>query len=229
MAIRTIDLNADLGEGVAWELSVLPLISSANIACGAHAGSPETTRISVASCLEHGIQIGAHPGYPDRESFGRRTFSELNFTAEALFESLTQQLSLIREASYIKPHGALYNESAQDADCAVSLVLIQLLCDAQLPLLGLPHTAHEQIADNAGVRFVKEGFIDRRYDSHHRLIPRSQPNSIIHEQQEAVDQALKLAATCDSLCVHGDNQQAVELLTIVRRALETEGYSIAPW
>ncbi|MBX3114177.1 MAG: LamB/YcsF family protein [Fimbriimonadaceae bacterium] len=226
MDSKFIDLNADLGEGVAWELEVLPYISSANIACGAHAGSAETTRRSIEACLNHKIQLGAHPGYPDRENFGRRAFSEIGISFPELVANLNQQLSLIPEATYIKPHGAFYNETAKSQDSSLTDTLVQLLRDYNLPLLGLPFTAHEQIANAAGVRFLKEGFIDRRYDENHQLLPRSEPNSIIHDQDEAIQQALQLTETCDSLCVHGDNQQAIELLASVKDALICEGYEI---
>lgn len=228
MDSKFIDLNADLGEGVAWELDVLPYISSANIACGAHAGSAEITRRSIEACLNHKVQIGAHPGYPDRENFGRRAFSETGISYPELVESLNQQLDLVPEAMYIKPHGAFYNETAKSQDNNLTDILVQLLRDYNLPLLGLPFTAHEQIADAAGVRFLKEGFIDRRYDENHQLLPRSETNSIIHDQDEAIQQALQLAKTCDSLCVHGDNQQAIELLASVKDALICEGYEIKP-
>ncbi|QYK54611.1 MAG: LamB/YcsF family protein [Fimbriimonadaceae bacterium] len=228
MHSRFIDLNADLGEGVAWELEVLPYISSANVACGAYAGSEKTTRKSVEACLDHKVQVGAHPGYPDQVNFGRRAFSEIGISYQELAESLNRQLSLIPEATYVKPHGAFYNETAKSQDETLADILIQLLKDHNLPLLGLPFTAHVQIADAAGVRFLKEGFIDRRYDENHQLLPRSEPNSIIYDRDEAIQQALRLAESCDSLCVHGDNHQAIELLASVRDALIREGYEIKP-
>lgn len=226
MDSKFIDINADLGEGVAWELDVLPLISSANIACGAHAGSPEITQKSIDACLNHKVQIGAHPGYPDKEHFGRRAFSELEISTTSIAESLSQQMTLVPEATYIKPHGAFYNDTAKSLNSKISNILIQLLQQTKLPLLGLPFTAHEQIAAAARVRFLKEGFIDRRYDENHHLLSRSEPNSIIHDLDEAIVQAKQLAESCDSLCVHGDNQQAVELLSSVRMALIQEGYTI---
>ncbi|MBA4291493.1 hypothetical protein C0431_00830 [bacterium] len=247
--MKIIDLNADLGEGMPHEQEILPLISSANICCGAHAGSPEITRATVESCLQLGIRIGAHPGYPDPEYFGRQSFMTLKIKPGPLFNQMVKQTNLIPEAKYIKPHGAFYNDTASRAYRYDHLgakkykkikedyspkpddiynVLHASLIITKLPLMGLANTYHSQIARNAHVLFIPEGFIDRRYDNNHRLLPRSNPDAIIHEPQEAIDQALRLAKTCDSLCVHGDNPNAPELLTKVRQALENDGYTIAP-
>ena len=270
--MKIIDLNADLGEGIAWESELLPLISSANVCSGAHAGSPETTRATVEACLALGIRVGAHPGYPDRENFGRTSIANLKLTQNELNQSLKSQLALIPEANYIKPHGAFYNETStgfhtvdpkliadtmaggfpppdwgepapdlirgqggvesiqkMQALLRIQICLVSLLRDTKLPLMGLANnTPHKAAAQAANVPFIAEGFIDRRYGSDHRLLPRSNPDAIIHDHQEAIDQALRLAQTCDSLCVHGDNPNAPELLAKVRRALKQNGYTIAP-
>ncbi|ARU41678.1 hypothetical protein CCB80_11210 [Armatimonadetes bacterium Uphvl-Ar1] len=232
--MKIIDLNADLGEGMPHEQEILPLISSANICCGAHAGSPEITRATVISCLRLGIRIGAHPGYPDPEHFGRRSISELDLTPLEILSSLETQILSVPQARYIKPHGAFYTESStmwqtDEEPCYTSWLLLQdILFSTQLPLLGLADTPHEINSKATSVKFIREGFIDRRYDNNHRLLPRSNPEAIIHDPQEAIDQALRLAETCDSLCVHGDNPNAPELLTKVRSALESGGYTIAP-
>lgn len=264
--MKIIDLNADLGEGMPHEQEILPLISSANICCGAHAGSLEITRTTVISCLRLGIRIGAHPGYPDPEHFGRRSISELDLTPLDILSSLESQILSIPQAKYIKPHGAFYNDTAngrlkkggfersapplplgEDLGGGIETkstfhksaahseqyliqsigaldILEQLLAHSDLPLMGLPQTSHQLIRK----KFIREGFIDRRYDNNHRLLPRSNPDAVIHDPKEAIDQALRLAETCDSLCVHGDNPSAPELLTKVRSALESSGYTIAP-
>lgn len=232
--MKIIDLNADLGEGMPHEQEILPLISSANICCGAHAGSPEITRATVIACLRLGIRIGAHPGYPDPEHFGRRSISELELTPLEILNSLETQILSVPQAIYIKPHGAFYNDSStmwqtDEEPCYTSWLLLQdILFSTQLPLLGLANTPHEINSKATSVQFIREGFIDRRYDNNHRLLPRSNPEAIIHDSKEAIDQALRLAETCDSLCVHGDNPNAPELLTKVRSALESSGYTIAP-
>ncbi len=235
--MKKIDLNADLGEGIAWEPELLQFISSANICCAAHAGSPEITRATVQSCLALGIRIGAHPSYPDPANFGRTSFTELEISIQTLHHSLKDQLSLIPESQYIKPHGAFYNDCGsvppvrsgeEKGPLEITDALSQLLNQTHLPLMGLPHTNHESIAIAAQVPFIREGFIDRRYNENHQLLPRSNPDAIIHDHQEAIDQALRLAKTCDSLCVHGDNPNAPKLLAKVRQALEQDGYKIAP-
>ncbi len=239
--MKVIDLNADLGEGIAWESELLPLISSANICCAAHAGSPEITRATVESCLALGIRIGAHPGYPDPANFGRLPFQSLNITIQQLNESLNSQLALIPEATYIKPHGSFYNETLTiyprpipplrggegEGHPKTTTCLLDLLKATQLPLMGLAENpSHIGTAMAAQVPFIREGFIDRRYDDNHQLLPRSNLVAIIHDHQEAIDQALRLATTCDSLCVHGDNPNGPELLAKVRKALQDDGYTI---
>ncbi|MFM9873871.1 MAG: LamB/YcsF family protein [Fimbriimonadaceae bacterium] len=239
--MKVIDLNADLGEGIAWESELLPLISSANICCAAYAGSPEITRATVESCLALGIRIGAHPGYPDPANFGRSPFQSLNLTLQQLNENLKSQLALIPEATYIKPHGAFYNETSTknpptippprggegEGHPEITTCLLALLKATKLPFMGLAQNSpHISTAMAAQVPFIREGFIDRRYGPNHRLLPRSNPDAIIHDHQEAIDQALRLATTCDSLCVHGDNPNAPELLAKIRKALEDDGYTI---
>jgi UPF0271 protein len=224
--MKTIDLNADLGEGSPLEPQLLPLITSANIALGAHAGSPSMTRSTAEECLQYKIAITAHPGYPDPAHFGRRDLNHLPITLNQLLTNLLQQLALLPQSTAIKPHGAFYNQSAQGHPEAAKL-LIAILIARKLPLLGLPHTHHERIARFARVPFRTEGFIDRRYQSDGTLTSRSDPNSIITDPREAADQAHKLAHDCDSLCIHGDSPNAPEILSFVREHLTRAGFRIA--
>jgi 5-oxoprolinase (ATP-hydrolysing) subunit A len=279
--MKVIDLNADLGEGIAWESELLPLISSANICCAAHAGSPEITRATVEACLALNIRIGAHPGYPDPTNFGRKSLETLSIDSHELVVNLVRQVKLIPEAVYLKPHGALYNDSTSqnggrtnskdepdkniydplpvekyrpptseenfeivkgfvdyldstegsetnNSSHSACHILTAILVKFRLPLMGLPFSYHEELAWFTHAPMIREGFIDRRYGPDNRLVPRSNPDALIHDHQEAIDQALRLATTCDSLCVHGDNPNAPELLAKVRKALEADGYIIAP-
>lgn len=279
--MKVIDLNADLGEGMPQEPQILPLISSANICCGAHAGSPEITRATVKACLQLGIRIGAHPGYPDPEHFGRTSLLSLSMNSQQVLRNLISQVNLVSQATYIKPHGAFYNESStelggssqtsgtseskvyesretepyrkptdedmspfmnylaqeirnnpheeiDDAQFPASYILTAVLVKFRLPLMGLPFTYHEELAWFTHAPLIREGFIDRRYDNNHRLRPRSDPEAVIHDPKEAIDQALRLAETCDTLCVHGDNPNAPDLLAEVRQNLEDHGYIIKP-
>lgn len=249
--MKAIDLNADLGEGMTWEGELLELVTSANVGCGAHAGSAETTRATVEACLARGIRVGAHPGYPDPRHFGRRTLHALGMKSRDVAHHLAKQVGLIPEAAYIKPHGALYNDSAtefggsrdpeanqalgeeddswQDMDDTLvpaAFLLKFVFVKYQLPLMGLPGTYHEEIAWFSGHPLIREGFIDRRYGENRLLLPRSHPDALILDPEEAADQALQLAETCDSLCIHGDNPESPKILAFVRGVLERSGYSV---
>jgi UPF0271 protein len=210
--MKTIDLNADLGEGSPLEPQLLPLITSANIALGAHAGSPSMTRSTAEECLQYKIAITAHPGYPDPAHFGRRDLNHLPITLNQLLTNLLQQLALLPQSTAIKPHGAFYNQSAQGHPEAAKLLIAILIA---------------RIARFARVPFRTEGFIDRRYQSDGTLTSRSDPNSIITDPREAADQAHKLAHDCDSLCIHGDSPNAPEILSFVREHLTRAGFRIA--
>jgi UPF0271 protein len=224
-----IDLNCDLGEGVGSDAEVIPLITTANVACGFHAGDPTTAFATIALAAKHGVRIGAHPGFPDREEFGRR---EMDRTEQQVYEDCVYQIGAIvgiakangSRLSHVKAHGALYNMACRDDRYARPVVAAAELFD--LPLMGLPKSRLEALSH----RFVPEGFADRRYRPDGSLVPRSEPDAFIHDPKEAARQAAKLAKDgVRTLCVHGDNPQALAFVRALREALTVAGFTIAPF
>jgi UPF0271 protein len=248
-----VDLNADLGEGFgtsrrAEDAALLDLVSSANIACGFHAGDVTTMTETVRAAHERGVMIGAHPSYPDIPGFGRR---ELGLDAQEIFRHVCTQLRALADVcakngarvSYVKPHGALYNRAVTDRAAASAIVTAIRDTDRTLALLGLPNSAMETTAADSGIQFAREAFVDRAYRSDGSLVPRTQPGAVLHDSALAVDRALRLVSdgvveTIDgnelriraqSLCVHGDNPDARSVLAALRERLEAAGITIAPF
>jgi UPF0271 protein len=246
-----IDLNADLGEGTGpWDRSpdpqVLRLVSSASIACGAHAGDPARMRRTAAEAARLGVAIGAHPGYPDREGFGRR---ELHATPREVAAQVADQVgALIGYAAtegarvrYVKPHGAMYNRAAREPELARAIAEAVRSVDASLALLGLGGSALLDAADQAGLRAVPEAFLDRNYALDGSLVPRDQAGAVITDPRAAAARAVGLARegtvraadgtllriNAQSYCVHGDGPRATELLAAVRSRLEAAGIAVA--
>ena len=203
--------------------------ASANICCGAHAGSPEHSLETALICRKLGVQIGAHPGYPDREHFGRRSWSELPSDIRNNFkESLKTQLDhMVEFALYVKPHGALYNDCTQP--CESAEILTEVLSESGLMLMGLPSTHHQTIARDAGVLFIREGFADRKYTDQGTLVSRKEPDAILTEPVEVCKQAERLAVEVDSLCLHGDTPGAVAFADQLFQHLQSAGFEIAPF
>jgi len=228
-----IDLNSDLGEGCGSDAELMPLITSANVACGFHAGDAATAFTTLQLAAAHGVRVGAHPGFPDREHFGRR---ELVRSEQQVFEDSVYQigalLGLARAAgvavSYIKAHGALYNLACREDAYARPLVQAAELLG--LPLLGLPGS-RLQTASERRCRFVAEGFADRRYRPDGSLVPRSEPDAFIESAGEAVQQALLLLRErkIETLCVHGDNPKALEFVRELRGQLQIQGIEVRPF
>jgi UPF0271 protein len=225
-----IDLNCDLGEGCPDDAELMPLITSANVACGFHAGDPETARTALESAAAQGVQVGAHPGFPDRVYFGRR---ELERGAREVFDDCVYQVGalagLARAAGvllrYVKPHGALYNMACRDDHYARPVVDAAALFG--LAVLGLPGSRLE--AACAGrCAFVAEGFADRRYLPDGSLVPRSRPDAFVTDPAEAVRQVERLVRDrgVRTLCVHGDNPQALAFVRALREALTRQGVTI---
>jgi UPF0271 protein len=223
-----IDLNCDLGEGCPFDAELMPLITSANVACGFHAGDPATARAALEAARRHGVHVGAHPGFADREHFGRR---ELARTEEQVFDDCVYQLGalfgLARAAGlavrYVKPHGALYNMACRDDAYARPVVAAADLFG--LPVMGLP-ASRLQVQCLDRCRFVAEGFADRRYEPDGSLVPRSRPDAFVEGPEEAVQQAEWLIRErgVETLCVHGDNPQAVAFVRTLREALRARGF-----
>jgi UPF0271 protein len=228
-----IDLNCDLGEGCPHDADLMALITSANVCCGAHAGDAETSLATLRLAKEHGVQVGAHPGFRDREHFGRR---ELALSPEEIrhecHAQVTLLLSLAESAGlavrYLKPHGALYNMACRDD--AVAQPVVEVAATFRLAVMGLPGSRLEvQAAER--VPFIAEGFADRRYLPDGSLVPRSRPDAFLKDADEAMRQAEWLLRDrhVATLCVHGDNPRAVEFVRAVRKSLLARGHSIRPF
>lgn len=227
-----IDLNADLGEGAGTDADLMPLITSANISCGFHAGDPDTIAAALELAKKYGVTVGAHPGYADREHFGRR---EMNLPGQALYHSLTHQLHQFNLAAqqkglmvrYVKPHGAMYNQACRDSHVAGPLVLA---CHAMKtgPVVGLPDSEIAKAAADIDFSFIPEGFADRRYRPDGSLVPRTEPDALIHDPKEAVEQVEWLIGKkrVRTVCVHGDTPGAVEFVRAVRGFLLDRGHEL---
>ncbi|VTR97503.1 family protein : UPF0271 protein CF68_05470 OS=Cupriavidus sp. SK-4 GN=CF68_05470 PE=3 SV=1: LamB_YcsF [Tuwongella immobilis] len=225
-----IDLNSDLGEGSPADADILALVTSANIAAGLHAGTPIGIAQTVRVAIDRGIALGLHPGYADREHFGR---VELARSPDELANELAYQFgaldALVRrlggQLRYLKPHGALYHQASRDADFARPI--IDLAEQHGLALLGLPNS---QLAAGSQGRcpFIAEGFADRRYRPDGTLVPRSEPGAFVHDALEAVQQVEWLIRehAVRSICVHGDNPQALEFVRTLRQSLLAIGHEI---
>ena len=221
----TIDLNADLGEGVTDDAGLLEVVSSANVACGFHAGDARIMRAVCEGAARRGVRIGAQVSYPDREGFGRR---DMDVAPEALAADVLYQvgaLAAFGDVAYVKPHGALYNRVVHDEPQARAVVAAVKAWRAPLPLMGLPGSRVLALARDAGLPTIEEGFADRAYTPEGRLVPRAQPGAVIHDPDEAARRAVELARSgkVRSLCVHGDTPGAVKIARAVRAALEGEG------
>ena len=248
--MNRIDLNADLGESFgAWRMGddagVMPWITSANIACGFHAGDPLTMRTTVALCARHGVAIGAHPSLPDLQGFGRR---EMKIAPDEAYAQTLYQLgalhALTRAAGmhlhHVKPHGALYNMAARDRALADAIAAAVRDFDPLLILVGLAGSALVDAGRGAGLIVQREGFCDRRYRADGSLAPRSEPGAVIEDVDAAVAQAVSIATRgeavtrdgetvrieADTLCVHGDRANAAQFAERLRRALEHAGARI---
>ena len=244
--MASIDLNADLGEGAPYDAELLGIVSSCNIACGGHTGDEESMTTTMELALENDVAIGAHPSYPDREGFGRRSgFMAANALAEPLREQLRNlndvAAGLGAVVSHVKPHGALYNDVANDE--ALAEVVAETVADmpGHCALVGQPSSALERAAQVLGIPFVAEAFVDRAYLADGRLVPRSEPGAVYDDPEAIAAQAVSLALTqrvksidaqsievrADTLCIHGDTPNAPDAARAVRDALEARGITIA--
>ena len=239
---RVVDLNSDVGEGFgAWaggpDRELMLIITSANIACGFHAGDPSIIRRTCEMAVEKGVAIGAHVSYPDLAGFGRR-FIDMKPTelADAVVYQLGALDGCARAAgsaiTYVKPHGALYNTIVRHESQANAVASAIRIFDPTLPLLGLPGTdsAIERAAAEHGLKFCFEGFADRGYTAEGTLVPRGQPGALITDGDAAAAQALALADRgITSLCVHSDTPGAAELAAAVAAGLLRNGYELRPF
>ncbi|WP_341861962.1 5-oxoprolinase subunit PxpA [Gymnodinialimonas sp. 57CJ19] len=247
---RRIDLNSDLGESFGpWSMgddaTMLSIVTSANIACGGHASDPETMFQTLVSARENGVSIGAHPGYNDREGFGRRVIpmapAEITRLVAAQIGALQGVAALAgARVSYVKAHGALANLSARDRKVADAIVRAVAAIDPSLAVLAISGTQTEQAARAAGQPVFSEVFADRGYLSTGELVPRGQEGAMIHDAEFAADRLLELLETghmpvidgapialdAHSICVHGDSPGAVVMASTIRTRLEAQGVEV---
>jgi len=245
-----LDLNSDLGEGYGrWALgddaALLEVVTSANVACGFHAGDPATIDRTVRTAVERGVAVGAQVSYPDLVGFGRR---EIEVPPDQLTADVLYQLGALEafaraagsRVRYVKPHGALYNRIARDPVQAAAVVEAIRRYDPALPLLTLPGSVAMEAAGEAGIPSVGEGFADRAYTAEGRLVSRREPGAVLHDPEQVAARAVvmatehrveaaggeQVAVEVRSLCVHGDTPGAVDLARAVRTALEHAGVTL---
>ncbi len=235
-----VDLNCDLGEGAGHDTELMPLITSANIACGAHAGDEATMRATLALAQRHGVAAGAHPGVADRANFGRRELAMGPDEVHELVLSQVRRLQRLGPVRHVKPHGALYNMAARDLPLARAVVDAVYEADPRLILFGLAGSHLIAVAEACGLPVVSEVFADRTYQADGSLTPRSQPNAIVTDENAALAQVLRMvregkvratdgtdvAITADTVCLHGDGAHPVEFARKLRRELTAAGVEI---
>jgi UPF0271 protein len=248
-----IDLNSDLGEGYGpWAMgddaALLDIVTSANIACGGHAGDPETMFQTLDAAAKRGVTIGAHPGYADRIGFGRRVIpmspAEIGRMVAAQVGALAGVAALAgAEVRYVKPHGALANLAADDRAVADAITSTIAALPGKLVLLAISGTELELAARAAGVEVFSEVFADRAYLPNGRLVPRSRPGAVLHDATEAADRLFTFLETgrmpviggdpiplaAQSICIHGDSPGALAMARVVSARLRAAGVDLAPF
>lgn len=232
------DINCDLGEGIGNDALIIPFITSANIACGYHAGDIDTMHQTIAICLKHNVSIGAHPSFLDRENFGR---TEINLPVDDLYELLTQQLIIFSEVAdifdkkinHVKPHGALYNMSAKDAFIANIIAKAVNDFDSNLILYGLSGSHSISEANRMGLKTASEVFADRTYQDDGSLTPRSKHDALIIDADKMIQQVSQMIndgtvttvsgksipIKAETICIHGDGKHAVEFAKAIHKLL----------
>lgn len=245
--MMSVDLNCDLGEGAPHDEALMALITSANIACGGHAGDRDSMREAVKLARTYGVAIGAHPGYVDREHFGRR---ELSLTATEIFETVREQIvsmqSIAREQevplTHVKPHGALYTQAAQSREIADAVVAAINAVDGGLSLFALAGSELILAGKDGGLSVVNEVFVDRTYRGDGSLTSRDELGALIEDVATGVSQAMSMLCDgvvptiegthvpliADTICVHGDGDHAVDYARELRAALLRAGVEILP-
>jgi 5-oxoprolinase (ATP-hydrolysing) subunit A len=245
-----IDLNSDVGETFgAWpmgnDVDLMPSVTSANVACGFHAGDPTTMRRTVRLARQHGVAIGAHPGFPDLIGFGRR---EIKTTPQDVEDFVLYQVAAIAGVAaaeglhlqHVKPHGALYNMACRDRGLADAIARAVVALNRELILFGLPNSELLRAGEAAGLRVAAEAFADRAYESDGSLASRHKPGSVIHDRASVVARAIRMvkdrtvvaldgstiAFESETICLHGDTEGAAELARAIRRGLEEAGVSV---
>jgi UPF0271 protein len=233
------DINCDMGEGISNDEAIMPFISSANIACGYHAGDEDTMKRTVELAMKHNIFIGAHPSYLDRENFGR---TDIRIPLDEVYDLVTKQIHLLLEITkaagttlqHVKPHGALYNMAARAKPLAAVIALAVKDVDEQLKLYGLSGSHLINEAKKIGVKSVSEVFADRTYQDDGRLTPRSRPDALLNDANKVVQQVMQMIKegtvttvsgkiipiAAETICIHGDGEHAVEFAQAIHEAIK---------
>jgi UPF0271 protein len=240
-----VDLNADLGEGAGQDDELLALVTSANIACGFHAGDADTMRRSIEAARDQNVAVGAHPSFFDRENFGRK---ELSVKSEEVFDAVVYQLGVFQaiaeaagvRANHVKPHGALYNMAARDAVLAEAVAGAIARIDKNLILFAPQNSALSRAGEATGLQIAHEVFADRNYLNNGSLVPRSRPDALLHDPEDAATRVVRMLregkvrsvdgvdvdVRAETVCVHGDTPGAVEFARSLRARLEKEGVTV---
>jgi UPF0271 protein len=243
-----IDFNCDLGEGCGDDAAIIPLITSASIACGGHAGDETTMRATLRLCREHGVAAGAHPGYADPANFGRSAFP---LSPAQVRELVTSQVAVLAgiaasegvHLAHVKPHGALYNVAARDPDVAAAIAEAVARFDPRLALFGLSGSQLAAAGEAAGLRVAHEVFAERRYEADGSLTPRNHADAVIHDLAATIAQVRsfvrdgtvlartgeRLQLRADTLCLHGDRADAARFARSIRDALQADDVRILPF
>ena len=241
----TIDFNCDMGEGIGHDAALMPFISSANIACGFHAGDEASMNQTVALAIQHHVAIGAHPSFKDKENFGRK---EMNLSVHEIYSLVSDQIRMLdivtqsqgSRLNHVKPHGALYNMAAKNAEIAKAIAQAILDYDRKLLLYGLSGSFSISEAQKLGLKTASEVFADRTYQDDGSLTPRSEANALIEHSEESVSQVLqmikegmvttvngkKIPIIAETICIHGDGLHAVEFAKQIHDALKKENINI---
>jgi len=242
---KTIDINCDMGEGVGNDELIMPYISSANIACGYHAGDENTMRQTVQLCKKYNVAVGAHPSFPDKTNFGR---TDMQLHPGEIYEMIVKQIDFLEKIAeendvplhHVKPHGALYNMAARDKALAPFVALAILDTNSKYILYGLSGSYLIKEGKNLGVKTANEVFGDRTYKDDGSLTSRAKPGALIEHADKAVAQVLqmvkegtvtsingkKIPIIAETICIHGDGEHAVEFAKAIREALTKEGIEI---
>ncbi len=253
--MTTIDLNCDMGESfgaytLGMDEAVMPLITSANIACGYHAGDPTVMDRTIQLAGKYGVNIGAHPGYPDIAGFGRR---HMDLTPQELRSAIIYQIGALQafarahntRVTHVKPHGSLYLKAVEDPETAATIARAIMDVDpdmAYIALAGKKGEAMEELSRTMGLKVIFEAFPDRAYTPEGTLAPRKLPGAVINNPSEVAERALLMATkgeviatdgtriqlNAQTLCIHGDNPKAVDLVKTIRQAMESNGVTLAP-
>ena len=241
----SVDLNADLGEGSGYDNELFELISSANIATGFHAGDSDTMHAAVSAATKHGVAVGAHPSFFDRENFGRK---ELKISSQEVFDAVAYQLGIFQaiasaldvRPNHVKPHGALYNMAVRNAELADAIARAIKSVDPELILFAPDNSELARAGEAHGLQIAREIFADRNYLNNGWLVPRTRPDALLRDPKEAVERVLRMLregkvrsvegrdvdVRGETICVHGDTPGAVEFARELRSQLEREGVKI---